>query len=51
MDLERSYTIRRFRRLPRDKKIDSKNIDVLLPENVKGQKKNNEMPKGTRLSR
>ena len=40
-----------FRYLPDDQKIDSENIEVLLLENVKEQKRNNEMPKGTRLGK
>ena len=40
--------IKQFRYLPGDQKIASENIDVLLLENVERQKKNNEMPKGTR---
>ena len=51
MELDRSQTIRQFRYLPGDQKIDSENIDVLLLESVKEQKSNNEMPKGTRLDR
>ena len=53
MELDWSHTnrsIRQFRYLPDDQKIDSENIEVLLLENVKEQKRNNEMPKGTRLS-
>ena len=34
-----------------DQKIDSENIGVLLLENVKEQKRNNEMPKGRRLGK
>ena len=51
MELDRSHTIRQFRYLPGDQKIDSENIDVLLLENVEQQKRNNEMPKGTRLGK
>ena len=39
MELDRSHTIRKFRYLPGDQKIDSKIIDVLLLENVEEQKK------------
>ena len=52
--VDRSHTIksiRQFRYLPDDQKIDSENIDVLLLENVKEQKRNNEMPKGARLGK
>ena len=52
MELDWFHTnrsIRQFRYLPDDQKIDSENIEVLLLENVKEQKRNNEMPKGTRL--
>ena len=49
MKLDRSRTIRQFRYLPDDQKIDSENIDALLLENVKEQFRNNQMPKGTRL--
>ena len=31
--------------------MDSENIDVLLLENVERQKRNNEMPKGTRMGK
>ena len=34
-----------------DQKIDSENINALLLENVEEQKRNNEMPKGTRLGK
>ena len=51
MDLDRSHTIRQFRCLPGDQTTDAENVDVLLLENVKEQKRNNEMPKGTRLGR
>ena len=54
MGQDRSYTIRsirQFRHLPDDQKIDSENIDVLLLENVKDQKSNNQMPKGTLLGK
>ena len=51
MELDWSHTIRQFRYLPGDQAIDSENIDVLLLESVKEQKRNNEMPKGTRLGR
>ena len=38
--------------LSEDQKIDSETIDVLLLENIKEQKRNNEkMPKGTRLGK
>ena len=52
--VDRSHTIRsirQFRYLSDDQKIDSETIDVLLLENVKEQKRNNEMPKGTRLGK
>ena len=52
--VDRSHTIRsirQFRYLPDDEKIDSENIDVLLLENVKEQKSKNEIPKGTRLGK
>ena len=49
MELDRSHTIKQFRYLPGDQTIDAENIDVLLLENAKEQKRNNEMPKGTRL--
>ena len=52
--VDRSHTIksiRQFRYLPDDQKIDSENIEVLLLENVKEQRRNNEMPKGTRLGK
>ena len=51
MELDRSHTIKQFWYLPGDQIIDSGNIEVLLLENVKEQKRNNEMPKGTRLDR
>ena len=51
MELGRSHTIRQFRYLTGDQKIDSENIGVLLLENVKEQKRNNEMPKGRRLGK
>ena len=54
MELDWSHTnrsIRQFRYLLYDQKIDSENIEVLLLENVKEQKRNNEMPKGTRLGK
>ena len=51
MELDRSHTIKQFRYLPGDQTIDSENIDVLLLENAKEQKRNNEMPKGARLDR
>ena len=51
MELDRSHTIKQFRYLPGDQIIDSENIDVLLLENAKDQKRNNEMSKGTRLDR
>ena len=44
-------SIRQFRYLPDDQKIDSENFDLLLLENVKEQKRNNEMPKGARLGK
>ena len=38
--------------LSEDQKIDSETIDVLLLENIKEQKRNNEkVPKGTRLGK
>ena len=52
--VDRSHTIRsirQFRYLSDDQKIDSETIDVLLIENEKEQKRNNEMPKGTRLGK
>ena len=52
--VDRSHTIRsirQFRYLSDDQKIDSETIDVLLIENAKEQKRNNEMPKGTRLGK
>ena len=52
--VDRSHTIRsirQFRYLSDDQKIDSETIDVLLLENEKEQKRNNEMPKGTRLGK
>ena len=52
--VDRSHTIksiRQFRYLPNDQKIDSENINVLLLENVKEQKRNNEMPKGALLGK
>ena len=39
MELDRSHTIRKFRYLQGDQKIDSKNIDVLLLEIVEEQNK------------
>ena len=46
-----SHLFRQLRYLPGDQKIDSENIDALLLENVEEQKRNNEMPKGTRLGK
>ena len=46
--ISRYQLIKQFRYLPGDQKIASGNIDVLLLENVERQKRNNEMPKGTR---
>ena len=40
-----------IRYLSDDQKIDSETIDVLLIENAKEQKRNNEMPKGTGLGK
>ena len=51
MGLDRFHTIKQFRYLPGDQKNDSENIDVLLLENVERQKRNNEMPKGTRMGK
>ena len=47
---EATHTIRQFRYFLGDQKIDPKNI-VLLLENVEDQKRNNEMPKGTKLGK
>ena len=51
MDLDRSHTIRQFRYSPGDQTTDAENVDVLLLENVKEQKRKNEMPKEIQLGR
>ena len=51
MGLDRFHTIKQFRYLPGDQKIDSENIDVLLLQNVEREKRNNEMTKGTRMGK
>ena len=52
MELDRSRTYSgNFGTYQANKKIDSENINALLLENVEEQKRNNEMPKGTRLGK
>ena len=46
-----SHLFRQLRYLPGDQKIDSENINALLLGNVEEQKRNIEMPKGTRLGK
>ena len=51
MELDCSPTIRQFRYLPGDQKIDSENINVLLLENVEERKMDNQVTKGRRLGK
>ena len=52
MELDRSHTISgNFGTYQEIKKIDAENINALLLENVEEQKRNNAMPKGTRLGK